>query len=345
MKAAYIESHGGPEVIQYGDLPDPVISPHEVKIRVRAAGLNRLDVYGRAGVRGQRREFPPPHILGGDCAGDVDEVGEQVTTLTVGQRVVVNPRISCGVCASCLSGDDDLCRRSQFLGSNMDGSYAEYVKAPAVNVHAISDAVSYEAAAAAPTVYLPMWNMLVRKGKVKPWETVLVLSASAGVGTAAIQVVKRVIGGKVIATTSSEEKAAKALELGADHVINYTTEDVAARVRELTNRRGVDAVVDHVGAEFFEAAYNSVRAGGRYGVCGVTSGYQAQLHLGALFTKQLHVYGVFMGSKEDMRQIVAMMDQGALSPVVHQTFPLEQAAEAHRVMEGRSFFGKLVLTV
>ncbi|MQF69688.1 zinc-binding dehydrogenase [SAR202 cluster bacterium AD-804-J14_MRT_500m] len=345
MKAVYIESHGGPEVLRYGDLPDPAISPHEIKIRVRAAGLNRLDIYGRSGERGQRREFPPAHILGGDCAGDIEEIGDQVTTLHVGDRVVVNPRITCGMCSFCLSGDDDLCPKSQFLGSNMDGSYAEYVKVPAVNAHIISDIVSYESAAAAPTVYLPMWNMLVRKGNIRPWETVLVLSASAGVGTAAIQVIKQVIGGRVIATTSTKDKAAKAIQLGADHVINYTKEDVATRVRELTDRQGVDAVVDHVGAEFFEAAYKSLRAGGKYGICGVTSGYQTQLHMGALFTKQLQVYGVFMGSKEDMRQIVAMINKGSLSPVVDQTFPLEQASEAHSYMEGRSFFGKLVLTI
>jgi len=344
MKAVFIEGHGGPEVLRYGQRPEPAIADHEVKVRVRAVALNRLDTYVRAGVRGQRKQFPPPLILGGDSAGEVVSVGDRVTTLQVGQRVVINPRISCGTCSFCLSGDDDLCSSFRFLGSDADGSYAEFVSVPAANAYPIADQVSFQEAAAVPTVYLPIWNMLIRKAQLKPWETVLVLSASAGVGTAAIQVAKTIIGARVIATTSSQEKAARALELGADHVIDYTSEDITARVKELTEGQGVDAVVDHVGAQFFEAAYNSLKRGGRYGVCGVTTGYQTQLQLGTLFTKQLRVFGVYMGSKEDMRQIVEMLNQGKIKPVIHQTFPLNQAAEAHRAMEGRSFFGKLMLT-
>jgi len=343
MKAVFIESHGGPEVLRYGEQPDPVMESHEVKVRVRVVALNRLDTYVRAGVRGQRRQFPPPFILGGDASGEVTEVGSRVEGIVVGQRVVINPRISCGLCSFCLSGEDDLCSSSRFMGSAINGSYAEYVKVPAVNVYPIADNVPFEEAAAVPTVYLPMWNMLIQKAQLKPWETVLVLSASAGVGTAAIQVAKRVIGARVIATTSSQEKVIQALQLGADHVINYTTEDILQRVKELTDGQGVDVVVDHVGAQFFEAAYNSLRRGGRYGVCGVTTGYQAPLQMGTLFTKGLRVFGVYMGSKEDMRQIVAMLNQGKIKPVIHQVFPLEQAAEAHRIMEARSFFGKLVL--
>ena len=343
MKAAYIEDHGGPEVLTYGDRPEPAIEPGQVKIRVRASALNRLDTYVRAGLRGQRRTFPPPHIPGGDSAGDVVEVGPQVSNLKIGDRVVVNPRFGCGQCAYCLAGDDDLCPTSQFLGSNMNGSYAEYVAVPASNAHPIADNVTYEQAAAVPTTFLPVWNMLVRKADLKPWETVLVLSASAGVGAAAIQVAKNVIGARVIATTSTKEKAAKAKELGADEVIDYTDEDITERVKELTGGRGVDAVVDHVGAEFFDRAYNSLARGGRYGICGVTSGYKAELNMGALFTQQLRVFGVYMGSQEDMRQIVEMLNRGVIRPAIHQVFPLSEASEAHRTMEERTFFGKLVL--
>ena len=205
MKAIFIEEHGGPEVLNYGERPDPTIESHEVKIKVGAVALNRLDTYVRAGVRGQQRRFPLPHILGGDAAGEVVEVGSQVRGLEVGHRVVINPRISCGVCSSCLSGADDLCSSFQFLGSHLDGSYAEYVKAPAVNAHIIANEVSFEEAAAVPTVYLPIWNILIRKAQLRPWETVLVLSASGGVGTAAIQVAKEVIGASVIATTSPRD--------------------------------------------------------------------------------------------------------------------------------------------
>ena len=344
MQAVYIESHGGPEVLTYGERPDPQAGAGEVKLKVRATALNRLDLYTREGGRGLQREFPPPLILGGDCAGEIVEVGAGVSRLKEGDRVVVNPRLSCQQCPVCFAGQDDLCRRSQFLGSAIDGSYAEYLSVPAANVHAISDQVTFAQAAAVPTTYLPVWNMLVRRLQLKPWQTVLVLSASAGVGTAAIQAAKDVIGARVIATTSTPEKAAKAKELGADEVINYNEEDIRQRVRELTGGAGVDCVVDHVGADFFGPAFASLRPGGRYGICGATTGLRTELHLGLLFSQQKEVYGVYMGTKEDMREITEMLNRGAIKPVVDRTFALPDAAEAHRTMEATSFFGKLVLT-
>ena len=345
MHAVYIEAHGGPEVLTYGERPEPEIEPHEVKVRVRVTALNRLDLYTREGGRGLRREFPPPLILGGDCAGDVVEAGSQVSAFKPGDRVVVNPRLSCQQCPACFSGRDDLCPRSRFMGSALDGSYAEMVAVPAANVHAIDETVSYGQAAAIPTTYLPVWNMLMRRLQLKPWETVLVLSASAGVGTAAIQVAKKVIGAKVIATTSNPEKAAKASALGADAVINYNEEDIAQRARELTNGTGVDVVVDHVGADFFPKAFSALRPGGRYGICGATTGLRTELHLGLLFSQQKEIYGVFMGTKEEMREIVAVLNQGGIDPVIDRSFPLPEAADAHRAMEDTNFFGKLLLTV
>ena len=343
MKAIYIEAHGGSESLVYGERPEPEAGPGEVKIRVRATALNRLDLYTRAGGRGLRREFPPPLILGGDCAGDVTQAGPGVRSLQEGDRVVVNPRISCNQCATCMSGRDDLCPRSTFMGSARDGSYAEYVTVPAVNAHKIAESVSYEVAAAVPTTFLPVWNMMVRRARLQPWETVLVLSASAGVGTAAIQVAKNVVGARVIATTSTAEKAAKARELGADEVINYKEEDIAEQVKAFTGGAGVDVLVDHVGAEFFASAFNSLRPGGRYTICGATTGLRAELHLGLLFTRQLEIYGTFMGSKEDMRQIVEMLNKGVIRPAIHQVFPLSDAAAAHDTMEEANFFGKLLL--
>ena len=343
MKAVYIEAHGGPEVLNYGERPEPEIRAGEVKVQVRASALNRLDLYTRAGGRGLRREFPPPLILGGDCAGDVVQVGDGVSGLQAGDRVVINPRVSCNQCPACMSGRDDLCPTPRFMGSAADGSYAELIAVPAVNAHPIADTVSYENAAAIPTTFLPVWNMMVRRAQLQPWETVLVLSASAGVGTAAIQVAKNVVGARVIATTSTEEKAAKARELGADEVINYKEEDITERVKELTGGVGVDVLVDHVGADFFTAAFNSLRPGGRYTICGATTGLRAELHLGLLFTRQIEIYGTFMGSKEDMRQIVAMLNRGVIHPAIHQVFPLSEAAAAHQTMEEANFFGKLLL--
>lgn len=343
MKAVYIEAHGGTEALVYGDRPEPEFGPAEVKIQVKASALNRLDLYTREGGRGLRREFPPPLILGGDCSGDVVEVGANVRTLQAGDRVVVNPRISCNQCSACMSGRDDLCPRSRFMGSASDGSYAEYIAVPAVNAHKIADSVTYEEAAAVPTTFLPVWNMMVRRAQLQPWETVLVLSASAGVGTAAIQVAKNVVGARVIATTSTAEKAEKARELGADEVINYREEDIAEKVRELTGGSGVDVLVDHVGADFFASAFNSLRPGGRYTICGATTGLRAELHLGLLFTRQIEIYGTFMGSKEDMRQIVEMLNRGVIHPAIHQVFPLSEASAAHQTMEDANFFGKLLL--
>jgi NADPH:quinone reductase-like Zn-dependent oxidoreductase len=343
MKAVYIEAHGGPEVLTYGERPEPAVGAQEVKIQVRAVALNRLDLYTREGGRGLRRDFPPPLILGGDCAGDVVAAGDLVAGLRVGDRVVVNPRISCHQCPACASGRDDLCPKSRFMGSAVDGSYAEYVSVPAVNAHRIDDSVTYEAAAAVPTTFLPVWNLLVRRAQLKPWETVLVLSASAGVGTAAIQVAKKVIGARVIATTSTPEKAEQARKLGADAVINYKEEDITERVKALTGGTGADVLLDHVGADFFTAAFNSLRPGGRYTICGATTGLRAELHLGLLFTRQIEIYGAFMGNKGDMAEIVAMLNRGVIRPAIHQVFPLAEAAQAHRTMTEANFFGKLLL--
>ena len=346
MKAVYMTEHGDTDVLQYGDMPEPEIGPNDVKVRVRASSLNRLDVYTRAGVRGtRRRNFDNPHILGGDAAGEIVELGSEVRGREVGQRVVVNPRMTCNQCRWCASGEDEFCENSGMLGSSRSGSYAEYVSVPATSAVPIPDGLSFEEAATLPTVYLPCWSILVRRGALKSWETALILSASAGVGTAGIQVAKNVIGATVITTTSTEEKAAQASELGADHVINYSGEDIAERVREITDGRGVDVVLDHVGAEFWPAATRSLAMGGRYGICGVTTGYRVELQMGAMFTRYQTVFGVFMGRKDDMRQIVQMAGRGTIRGIIHQTFPLEEAAKAHEVMEGRNFFGKLVLTM
>ena len=345
MKAVYITEHGGIDALTYGDLPEPEPGPNDVKIRVRACALNRLDLYTREGARGTRVRFDGPHILGGDVAGDVVEVGSEVTRLQSGDRVVVNPRLTCRQYRFCISGEEELCEKPGMLGSTTSGGYAEFVSLPAVNAVILPDSRSYEQAASLPTVFLPSWTVLVRKAALQPWETALILSASSGVGTAAIQVAKNIIGANVITTTSTEEKAQRARELGADHVINYNNEDIAKRVQEITDGRGVDVVLDHVGADFWPAAMKSLAMGGRYGICGVTTGYRAELQMGLLFLKYQTVFGVFMGRKEDLRQIVEMAGRGVIRGVIHQTFSLRDAAKAHGTMEGTNFFGKLVLTV
>ena len=343
MKAVYIEAHGDVDVLQYGDRPDPTPGSGDVVVSVQASALNRLDIFTRQGQRGLEREFPPPLILGGDTAGEVVAIGANVSMLKVGDRVIVNPRLACGVCQWCGSGRDDLCRRSRFLGTARDGSYAELVSVPEVNAYVLDASVAYEDAAAVPTTYLPVWNMAVRRAALQPWETALVFSASAGVGAAAIQVFKNVVGATVIATTSTPEKAEQARNLGADHVINYNEEDITQRVREITGGEGVDLLVDHVGADVWTHGFRALRPGGRYCICGATSGLRTELHLGLLFSRQIEIYGGYMGSREDMRQIVASLNRGVIKPAIHQVFPLAEAADAHRAMEATNFFGKLLL--
>ena len=345
MKAVYMTEHGGIDVLQYGDLPEPTTGPNDVKIRVRACAVNRFDVFTRLGVRGTRLRLEEPHILGADVAGDIVEAGSEVTSLMPGNRVVVNPRLTCSQCRFCVAGQEELCLRPGMLGGTLRGGYAEYVSVPATNAVVMPETLSYVEAASLPTVFMPCWSILLRRAALRPWETALILSASSGVGTAGIQVAKNVVGATVIATTSTEQKAAKARELGADHVIVYTKEDIAERVKELTDERGVDVVVDHVGAEFWPAASASLAPGGRYGICGVTTGYRVELQTGLLFVKNQTVFGVYMGRKGDLRQIVDLVARGTIRGVVHGTFPLKDAAQAHSAMEERSVFGKLVLTI
>jgi len=345
LRAVYITEHGGVGTLTLGEVPDPVVGPNDVLIKVKACAVNRLDLYTRAGVRGTKLSLDEPHVLGGDASGDVVEVGGEVTHIKTGDRVVVNPRLTCGQCVSCSRGEDELCISPGMLGTTHDGSYAEYVTVPAINAVRLPNSLSYEEASSLPTVFLPCWSILLRKAALKPWETALILSASAGVGTAAIQVAKAVIGATVIATTSSSDKERKAHDLGADEVVDYTRYDLAEQVKELTNGHGVDVVLDHVGAKFWPAAIKSLALGGRYGICGVTTGYKAELHMGQMFLKHQTVFGAFMGRHGDLCEIVELTGRGVIHGVIHETFPLSEASRAHQVMEDRGFFGKLVLTV
>ena len=345
MRAVYFERHGPPDVLTLGERPDPRPGPNDVLVRVRACALNRLDLYTRAGQRGTRLSLGEPHILGGDIAGDVVEVGGEVERIATGDRVVVNPTLNCRQCTVCLAGETELCERRGMIGSTVNGGYAELAVVPADNCVTFPDGLSYEQAASLPTVFLPCWSILVRRGRLRPWETVLILSASSGVGTAGIQVAKRVIGARVITTTSTEEKAERARELGADEVIVYGRESIADRVRELTAGRGVDVVIDHVGADFWQDASRSLATGGRYGICGATTGLKVELQVGLLFVRNQSVFGVFMGRTADLVRIVDLAARGTIKGVIAANLPLEEAQEAHRLMEKTNFFGKIVLTV
>jgi len=343
MKAVRFHEHGGPEVLKYEDAPDPVIAPHEVLVKVKACALNHLDVWARGGMPGVK--LPLPHISGSDISGEAAAVGSIVTRIKPGQRVVVSPGISCGQCAHCLSGRDNLCPSYEIIGGyRIDGGYAEYVKLPEVNILPMPEGMSFEAAAAFPLTFLTAWNMLVTLARVRSGDEVLVMGAGSGVGSAAVQIAK-LFGARVIATASTDDKLGKAKRLGADEGINYASQDLVGEVRRLTAKRGVDIIFEHVGGPVFEKLIPSLASGGRLVTCGATSSYLVQTDLRYLFMRQVSIMGAHMGSKADLLRIVRELERGRLKPVVDRVFPLKEAAEAQRAMEDRRVFGKLVLVV
>jgi NADPH:quinone reductase-like Zn-dependent oxidoreductase len=340
MKAVVFSEHGGPEVLRYTEVPEPKINPTEVLVRVRACALNHLDLWVRQGLPGIT--IPMPHILGSDISGEVAKVGELVTRVKVGQKVLLSPGISCGQCAACSAGQDNRCRRYTIFGYMVDGGCAEYVKSPEANVIPIPGDLSFDEAAAVPLVFLTAWRMLIGRAELQPGEEVLVLGAGSGVGTAAIQIAK-VLGARVIATAGSEAKLQKAKELGADEVIHHGKHNIADEVKRLTDRRGVDVVVEHVGVATWEMSLASLASGGRLVTCGATTGYEARLDLRHLFSRQLSILGSYMGSRADLYAVLKLLGQRKVRAVIDRTLPLAQCARAHELLENREQFGKIVL--
>ncbi|MFN3368921.1 MAG: zinc-binding dehydrogenase [Thermus sp.] len=342
MKAVVMEARGGPEVLKVAEVPTPEPGPKEVRIRVKAAALNHLDIWVRKGVASPK--LPLPHILGADASGVVDAVGPGVTGFVPGDEVVVNPGLSCGHCERCLAGEDNLCPRYEILGEHRFGAYAEYLVVPEVNLLKKPQNLSFTEAAAIPLTFLTAWQMVVDKLQVRPGEDVLVMAAGSGVSVAAIQIAK-LFGARVIATAGSEEKLRKAKELGADEIVNYTHPDWPKEVRRLTGGKGADKVVDHTGALYFEGVIRATANGGRIAIAGASSGYEGTLPFAHVFFRQLSILGSTMGSKSRLFPILRFVEQGKLKPVVGQVLPLEEAAEGHRLLEERRVFGKVVLRV
>ncbi|MGH9958466.1 MAG: zinc-binding dehydrogenase [Pyrinomonadaceae bacterium] len=340
MKAVIFNQHGGPEVLQFTEVPDPTIKASEVLVEIRACALNHLDVWVRGGLRGI--EIPMPHILGSDIAGVVRAVGALVTWVHAGDEVMLHPGVSCGHCAECLSGQDNLCREYDMLGYRRNGGYAELVAVPGVNVIPKPKSLTWEEAAALPLVTVTAWHMLVTRARVQPGEDVLVHAAGSGVGSLGIQIAK-LRGARVIATASSEEKLAKAKELGADEVVNYTRDDWPKEIRRLTNRRGVDVVFEHTGASTWPGSIASLKNNGRLVTCGATSGFKAETDIRQIFYRHLTILGSFMGSKAELLEAMKFVERGAIRAVVDRAMPLSEARRAHELMEDRAQFGKLVL--
>jgi NADPH:quinone reductase-like Zn-dependent oxidoreductase len=338
MKAVRFHAHGGPEVLRYEDAPDPQPEPGQAVVRVGAVALNHLDLWQRRGIA--RVSIPLPHISGAEVAGTVVEA--PVGSLVPGQRVMLQPGLSCGRCPSCLEGRDNECPRYDVLGHQSDGGYAELVRVPVQNLIALPDAIGFVEAAAFPLTFLTAWHMLITRARLQAGETVLVLAAGSGVGQAAIQIA-RLHGARVIATAGTEDKLGRARALGAFEAVNHGTEDVPAFVKRVTGGRGVDVVVEHVGIATWDASVRSLARGGRLVTCGATTGYDARIDLRFLFARQLSLLGSYMGRKGELIRAAGVFFRGEVMPVVDRTYPLADAAEAHRRLESRAAFGKIVL--
>jgi NADPH:quinone reductase-like Zn-dependent oxidoreductase len=341
MKAVRFHQHGDPSVLRYEEAPDPVLAPGEALVRVRACAMNHLDLWGRRGLPGVN--IPLPHICGSDVAGEV--VSAMGSDVSIGSRVMLQPGISCGRCAECLAGRDNLCRQYEVLGYRAhQGGYAELVKVPVQNLIPIPDAIGFAQAAAFPLTFLTAWHMLMTLARVKRGEDVLVLAAGSGVGQAAIQIAF-MHGARVFATAGSDAKLEKARALGASETIHHYQQNVADEVKRLTNKRGVDVVIEHVGEATWTGSIQSLARGGRLVTCGATTGPNASLDLRTLFVRQLTLHGSYMGTKGELMQAAPFFFSGQLRPVIDRTFPLAEAQAAHRRLEASGQFGKIVLEV
>jgi NADPH:quinone reductase-like Zn-dependent oxidoreductase len=341
MKAVFFKEHGGPEKLQFGEMPEPKIGPDEVLVRVRACALNHLDIWVRQGM-GIPIEMP--HISGSDIAGLAADVGDNVKHIRTGQQVVVAPGIGCGQCEHCVSGNDSQCVTFDILGMRRQGGYAGFVKVHAKDVHPVSNRLGFEEWASIPLVFLTAWHMLVTRARLAPGETVLVHAAASGVGSAAIQVAK-LCGARVLTTAGSDEKLDLGKRLGADVCINYDREDFAARVLKETGARGVDVVFDHIGPETWSKNLRCLARGGRMVFCGATTGAEAKMDIRMVFVNQQSLIGCYMGGKREFIEVLRQVEAGKLRPVVDRRYTLQETAAAQQRMLDRKNLGKIVLVV
>jgi len=339
MKAVRIHEFGGPEVLKFEDAPDPELRKDHVLVRIRACALNHLDLWVRKGLPG----VTLPHILGSDIAGEVVECGEYISDLQPGTRVLLAPMLFCGHCEQCNQGRQNFCPQFAVLGNNAEGGNCELIAVPRLNVIAIPDWLGFVQAASVPLVFLTAWHMLGANAKLRAGQTVLVLGAGSGVGTAAIQICK-LLGAEVIATAGQEGKLARARELGADYTINHYQQKISEEVKRITARRGVDVVFEHVGVATWAESIRSLKYGGTLVTCGATTGADATLDLRVLFARQLSFHGSYMGAMGELNEVLRHVFNGKLKAVVDRTFPLPETRAAHEYLAGSEQFGKIVVT-
>ena len=342
MIAVVLHEHGEVDRLQVVDMDEPVPGPGEVKVRIEACALNHLDIWVRLG--GRPVPIPMPHVSGCDIAGTVSAVGEGVTGIEIGRRVIVAPGLSCGRCEYCLADNDSACAEFKIMGFQVQGGYAEYAIAPARNLIPVSGRWSLAEWASIPLVFLTAWHILFRRAGLRCGETALVQAGGSGVGIAAIQVAK-LAGARVITTVGSEKKIDAAKALGADEVINYRDKDFVEETLRLTKRRGADVVIDHIGGETFSRSLNALAKTGRLANCGITTGAEVTFNLLHLFAKQQTILGSYMGSLGELKTVIRLAEEGKFRPVVDRVFPLEEARAAQQRMLDRANFGKIVLKV
>jgi NADPH:quinone reductase-like Zn-dependent oxidoreductase len=339
MKAVIVREHGGYDRLLIEDVEKPAIRADEVLISVKASGINHLDLWVRKGVPGHK--FPLPMILGTDIAGVVAEKGELVNNVNIGDRVAVSPGYASPTGDEARSGQVHLARDYGVFGEHRNGGCAEFMDAPAVNLLKLPDWMSFTDAAACPLVFLTAYSML-RKADLQAGETILMHAAGSGVTSAGIQIAK-VLGATVIATAGSDEKLEKAKALGAEHLINYRTQDFVEETKKITGRAGVDVIFDHIGPDTFAGNFKAIKWGGRIVTCGSTSGGNVDLNLRALFFKRISLLGSTMGPMADQLAVWKLLCQKKLHPVVDRVFPVGEVGKAHEYVESRKAFGKVVL--
>ena len=342
MKALAFHEFGGPDKLKYEDVPDPKIKPNEVLVRVRACALNHLDLFVREGIPALKT--PLPFWTGCDIAGEVAEVGAEVQGVKPGTRVAVNPNLTCGRCEFCAQGEDSLCVRYGILGEHVPGGLAEYVAVRGDNVLPLPASVSFEAAASFVLTNMTAWRMVVTQGQVRPGQDVLVIGVGGGVSSTAVQIA-RLCGARVIVTSSDDAKLEKAKALGAEVGINYKKNpDWAKQVFEATAKRGVDVVIENVGAATWKDSIRSLKGGGRLVTCGSTSGPVGETIIPLVFWKQVHLIGSTMANRKEFHDVMVQFFAGRLKAIIDEVVPLKDGAAAQqRLAEGKQF-GKIVLT-
>jgi NADPH:quinone reductase and related Zn-dependent oxidoreductases len=340
MRAVALTQHGGPEVLQEMQVPDPTLQEDEVLVRIRAVALNHLDLWIRQGLPHLKLQYP--HLLGSDIAGEVLQAGKLASGIIPGQKVLIHPGLSCGRCEKCSMGQDNLCPSYKILGEHVSGGYGEQIAVPARNILPFPKNLSFAEAACIPLVFLTAWQMLVDRARIRPGMLVVIQGGASGVGSAGIQIAK-LFGCTVITTAGSQDKLEKAKALGADYVIDYKKENFLEAVTKIAGKQSVDVVFEHIGKALWRESLLCLKWGGVLVTCGATTGHEVATDLRQIFFRQIQVLGSTMGSRGSQFEILRLVEKGCLKPVLDRELPLSQAREAHQLLETGRQFGKIVL--